>query len=182
MDIEKRSATDIKAEGRKLVGYAAVFGAETRIADFREAIAPGAFSASLASGKDILALQDHDSGKVLARTKSGTLRLSEDTRGLRFEIDMPDTQLGRDLLTMAERGDVGGMSFGFHVREGGESWQGDRRELRSVELHEISVVQSFPAYPQTSVSARSRMTPDGAASRARTLILLELEGVTHGIA
>lgn len=178
MKIEKRAATDIKAEGRKLVGYAAVFGAETRIADFREVIASGAFSASLASGKDILALQDHDAGKVLARTKSGTLRLAEDSRGLRFEIDMPDTQLGRDLLTMAERGDVGGMSFGFQVREGGEAWDGDRRELRSLELFEISVVQSFPAYPQTEVSARAK-DADFVASRYRTIRILELEGVCH---
>ena len=173
MTIEKRAAHDVKAEGRKLVGYAALFGQETRIADFHEQIAPGAFAGSLSAGKDILALVDHDTGKVLARTKSGTLRLSEDERGLKFEIQMPDTSLGRDLLTMAERSDLGGMSFGFSVNPEGEEWRGDRRTLRNVTLHEISVVQSFPAYEGTSVSARSRQ-PRTAAQRR--LALLELEG------
>jgi len=171
--LEKRAAIEVRAEGRKLTGYAAVFGQETRIADFRETIRKGAFAASLASGKDILALVDHDSGKVLGRTRSGTLRLSEDERGLRFEIDVPDTNLGRDLLAMATRGDLGGASFGFTVQPDGEEWRGDQRTVKAVTLHEISVVQSFPAYAGTSVSARSRQ-PRSAA--ARRLALLELEG------
>jgi HK97 family phage prohead protease len=173
MTMEKRAASETRAEGRKLVGYAAVFDQETRIADFTETIRKGAFSASLADGKDKLALVDHDSGKVLARTRSGTLRLSEDQHGLRFEIDVPDTTLGRDILAMAARSDLGGASFAFTVPDGGEHWQGDRRELRSVALHEVSVVQSFPAYDGTSVSARSRQQRSAAARR---LALLELEG------
>ncbi|MHA6644534.1 HK97 family phage prohead protease [Mesorhizobium sp. A623] len=172
MTIEKRAATEARAEGRKLVGYAAVFNQETRIADFSEVIRKGAFSASLAAGDDKLALVDHDTGKVLARTKSGTLRLQEDERGLRFEIDMPETTLGRDLLAMASRGDLGGASFSFSVPEGGEAWSGDKRELRSVKLHEVSVVQSFPAYSGTSVSARSRQNRTAAARR---IALLDLE-------
>lgn len=172
MTMEKRIATDLKAEGRKLSGYAATFGTETRIADFMETIAPGAFAASLSGNPDILALVDHDPGKVLARTKSGTLRLSEDTRGLRFEIDVPDTTLGRDLLAMAARFDLGGMSFGFNVPEGGEEWRGEKRTLRAVVLHEISVVQSFPAYGGTSIQARSRQQRTEADRR---IAVLELE-------
>lgn len=172
MTIEKRIATEIRAEGRKLSGYAATFGTETRIADFHERIAPGAFSASLRSSPDILALVDHDSSRVLARTKSGTLRLSEDERGLKFEIDVPDTSAGRDVLALATRGDLGGMSFGFTVPDGGDSWIGDKRELRSVVLHEISVVQSFPAYGGTTVQARSRQQRTDADRR---IALLELE-------
>lgn len=172
MTVEKRIATEVRAEGRKLTGYAATFNQETRISDFHEKIAPGAFAASLRSNPDILALVDHDPSRVLARTKSGTLRLSEDERGLKFEIDIPETSAGRDVLALAMRGDLGGMSFGFTVPEGGDSWQGDKRELRSVTLHEISVVQSFPAYGGTSVQARSRQQRSEADRR---IALLDLE-------
>lgn len=172
MTMEKRAALEVRAEGRRLVGYAAVFGQEARIADFTEIIRRGAFSASLASGADILALADHDPKRVLARTKSGTLRLSEDERGLRFELDVPDTTTGRDILALAARGDLGGMSFGMTVPDGGDEWNGDKRTLHNVKLHEVSVVQSFPAYDGTSVSARSRRT-----AQDRRIALLELEHV-----
>lgn len=168
--MEKRAATELRAEGRKLTGYAATFNTETRIADFTETIRAGAFGDTLAAGRDILALVDHDTARVLARTKSGTLRLSEDERGLRFEIDVPDTTLGRDILTLAERRDLGGMSFGFSAVA--ENWAGDKRELRAVKLHEISIVQAFPAYPSTEVSARS-LKPRSTA--ARRISLLEME-------
>ena len=155
--IERRRATDLSvAPGqRKLVGYAAVFGQETRISDFTEVIRPGAFAASL-KGRDILALVDHDPARLLARTKSGTLRLEEDSKGLRFELDLPDTTEGRDLLALAERGDIGGMSFGFTVQKGGENWNGKRRELRAVILHEISVVHAWPAYAGTTIEPRTK--------------------------
>ncbi|APO75116.1 HK97 family prohead peptidase protein [Rhizobium etli 8C-3] len=170
--IEKRIATEVRAEGRKLTGYAATFGTETRILDFNETIAPGAFAASLRGQPDILALVDHDTGKVLARTASGTLQLSEDARGLKFSIDVPDTSLGRDILAMAARSDLGGMSFGFTVPEGGDEWRGDKRTLRNVVLHEISVVQSFPAYGGTSIQARARQQR---TDTDRRLAILELE-------
>jgi HK97 family phage prohead protease len=167
MEIERRAAAaEIRAAGRKLVGYAATFGTEARIGDFVETIAAGAFSASLADGRDTLALVDHDAGRLLARTRSGTLRLAEDARGLTFEIDTPETQVGRDVLALAERGDLGGMSFGFRVRRDGERWCGRRRELRAVDLLEISVVQAWPAYGGTSVAARTLMSPARMALRA----------------
>ncbi len=154
-NMERRAVTELQAKGRKLTGYAAIFGQEARIADFSEVIMPGAFTVSL-SGRDVLALVDHDPAKVLARTKSGSLRLHEDDRGLAFELDVPDTQAGRDVLTLAERGDLGGMSFGFTVARDGERWDGKRRELRAVTLHEISVVSAWPAYEGTVVQARSK--------------------------
>lgn len=160
--IERRYVTEIRAAGRKLEGYAATFGTEARIADFTEIILPGAFRASL--GRDVLALVDHDPAKLLARTKSRTLRLAEDAKGLAFEIYLPDTSLARDVLALAERGDLGGMSFGFTVAKGGEAWQGRRRELRAVTLHEISVVSSWPAYKGTAVAARAMMPPRLAAA------------------
>lgn len=157
-DIERRATVGVTASGRKLTGYVARFDTEARIGQFTETIKPGAFRASLASGRDILALADHDAGKVLGRTKSGTLQLAEDADGLRFELQMPDTQTGRDLVALAERGDLGGCSFGFTVPKDGDHWSGDRRELRSVELHEVSIVQSWPAYEGTEIALRSRNT------------------------
>jgi len=163
-ETRRAASFELAAHGRKLVGYAAVFGTDARVADFTEVILPGAFKGSLA-GRDVVALVDHDPGRLLARTKSGTLRLEEDAKGLRFELDAPDTQEGRDILTLAERGDLGGMSFGFTVPNGGEVWSGKRRELRAVTLHEISVVHSWPAYSGTSVQARAKCPRLAAALR-----------------
>ena len=145
---------ELRAKGRRLEGYAATFGAEARIGSFTETIAPGAFAATLAERSDILALVDHDPGRVLARTRSGTLRLAEDKHGLAFDIDVPTTTVGADVLALAERGDLGGMSFAFSVKR--ESWDGERRTLESVDLHEVSVVSAWPAYDGTIVQARSR--------------------------
>jgi HK97 family phage prohead protease len=159
MTTERRAlAAEMRAKGRRLEGYAAVFGSETRIADFVESIAPGAFAASLAERADILGLVDHDPSRVLARTRSGTLRLAEDSRGLHFDLDLPNTTAANDVLALAERGDLGGASFAFSVRKDGERWNGDKRELRSLHLHEISVVSAWPAYPETIVQARQRPT------------------------
>lgn len=157
---ERRSASiEVRAKGRRLEGHAALFGVEARIGTFSETIRAGAFKGSL--GRDVLALVDHDPGRVLARTRSGTLRLAEDTRGLAFDLDLPDTGIGRDVLAMAERGDLGGMSFGFTAEPGGEAWNGSKRELRAVTLHEISVVLAWPAYQGTVVQARSAALPAG---------------------
>lgn len=154
--VERRAAVELRAgSGRRLEGYAATFGARATIGTFSETIRAGAFRASLASGRDVLALVDHDPTALLARTSSGTLRLREDARGLAFEIDLPETTLGRDILAMAERRDLGGMSFGFKATD--EAWPAnDVRELRAVDLVEVSVVRAFPAYPDTAIAARSR--------------------------
>ena len=162
--LERRAAAELRAAGRKLEGYAAVFNTVAKIGSFNETIQPGAFRASLAGRGDVLALVDHDPGRLLARTSSGTLRLEEDARGLRFSLDVPDTQLGRDILALAERRDLGGMSFGFRVRD--EAWPAtDRRELRAVELIEVSVVHGWPAYSATAVEARMRETLSTMARR-----------------
>jgi len=154
--MERRASIELRAKGRRLEGYAAVFGQDTRIHDFTEVILPGAFADTLARGHDILALADHDQRAVLARTKSGTLRLAEDSRGLHFDLDVPNTSFGRDILELAERGDVGGASFAFTVAKDGERWTEDRRELRAINLLEVSIVSAWPAYDGTVVQARKR--------------------------
>jgi HK97 family phage prohead protease len=155
------------ASGRKLVGHAAVFGVPAQIGGFKETIRPGAFRATLLNpARDVLGLVDHDPSRLLGRTGSGSLRLAEDARGLAFELDLPDTQLGRDVLALAERRDLGGMSFGFRATD--EAWPArDQRELRAVDLFEISVIQAFPAYSQTDVSARARHKAEPSAAIRR---------------
>jgi uncharacterized protein len=155
--IERRAAAiEFRAEGRGLRGHAAVFNTEAKLPGFTETIMPGAFAKSLRLGTDILALLDHDQTKLLARTKSGTLRLAEDGKGLAFALDVPDTSIGNDVLELAKRGDLGGMSFGFQVDKDGEKWTGTKRSLYSVNLLEVSVVSAWPAYEGTNVIARAR--------------------------
>lgn len=142
-------------KGKKIGGYAAIFNSEANIGGyFREIIAPGAFRDALKG--DVRALVDHDSGRVIGRTVSGTLRMSEDDTGLAVEIDLPDTSDGRDIAELIERGDISGMSFGFNVTK--QTWDetGDIpvRTIQGVELHEVSVV-AFPAYDDTNIAMRS---------------------------
>lgn len=138
-------------------GYAAVFNSKTLIGDyFEETINPGAFSKTLATGGgdgDIRALFNHDWGNVLGRTQSGTLRLEEDERGLKFEVDLPNTSVARDLVESMKRGDINQCSFGFIPTE--EIWDYASepmvRTINEVKLFEVSVV-SLPAYDDTEVS------------------------------
>jgi len=170
MPVERRAAAlEVRASGRRLVGMAAKFGTEARIGRVRETIARGAFAGSLSG--DILALMDHDPGKVLGRTRTGSLKLSEGSEGLAFELELPDTAAGNDALALATRGDLGGMSFGFVTPPGGDEWQGDLRTLRRVELKEISVVSAWPAYPDTEVALRAMSGLWEAERRRRALVI-----------
>ena len=91
-----------------------------------------------------------------------------------FSLDLPDTQAGHDVLVLAQRGDLGGMSFGFIVPKGGESWRGERRTLRTIGLKEISVVQAWPAYPDTEIALRAMRHGGGQERRRRALVLAEI--------
>lgn len=165
-DIERRfvSLTEVKIENRegttpKIMGHAAVFNQLSEdLGGFREQIAPGAFSDAIQKD-DIRALFNHNPDFILGRNLSGTLKLSEDSRGLSIEIDPPDTQIARDLITSMRRGDVSQMSFGFSVRPNGQNWAKDDngqvvRTLTKVRLFDVSPVV-FAAYPQTDVAMRS---------------------------
>jgi uncharacterized protein len=155
MSLERRAVAELRVEGRTLAGHAALFNVEARIGRTIETIRPGAFSQSLKSAADVRAFVDHDSGKLLGRTRSRTLQLEEDARGLAFSIDVPATSLGEDILELGRRGDLSGMSFGFRATD--EHWSGRRRELRAVDLVEISVITGGqPAYPDTTVAVRYR--------------------------
>jgi len=145
----------------RFAGYAAVFNSPSEPLPFTETIAPGAFRRSLNSGSEKRMFLNHNTDQVLASSKSGTLTLREDQRGLYVEAELPETTYGRDLSVLMQRGDVHSMSFGFTVPRGGDAWSEDRssRELREIILHEVSVVTGFPAYAATE-GAQVRSTEE----------------------
>lgn len=160
--IERRTTIELRAGGDKqsprLVGHAAVFNAPSQdLGGFIEIVKPGAFTRTLKSERDPLALVQHMPQLVLGRRSAGTLKLAEDARGLAFEIVVPDTTAARDLLVSVERGDVKGASFAFSTPAGGDRWEvrGDTviRELVDVDLHEITITAQ-PAYLDTTVARR----------------------------
>ncbi len=171
--IEKRT-NEVKFElraveggdGMTFTGYAAVFNSPSEPLPFIERIAPGAFKRSLKARNDIKLLWNHDTGAVLGSTRAGTLKLEEDNYGLRVTAILPETTLGKDVRTLVQRGDVSAMSFGFSVPANGDSWNtdGTERTLRSVRIHEVSIV-AFPAYQQTAGTAAVRSF-DAVATRA----------------
>jgi HK97 family phage prohead protease len=138
-------------------GYGAVFDAVSEdLGYFKEVYRRGCFTRTLSTNPDVRALVEHDSAKVLGRTKSGTLTLREDERGLYVEIKPANTQTGSDLVTSIKRGDIDSMSLGFYVQEDKWSTRDGMpfRELLDVELVEASIV-TWPAYPSTSADIRS---------------------------
>jgi uncharacterized protein len=153
-------------DGMTFTGYAAVFNSPSEPLPFIERIAPGAFKRSLKARNDIKLLWNHDTGSVLGSTRAGTLKLEEDNYGLRVTAMLPETTLGKDVRTLVQRGDVSAMSFGFSVPANGDTWnsEGTERTLRSVRIHEVSIV-AFPAYQQTAGTAAVR-SYDAVATRA----------------
>ena len=144
---------------RTLSGYAVKWEKKSHVLGyyykFREQFKKGAFADSLLKD-DQRFLWSHDTSKVLGRTKNGTLRLEEDTIGLRFEVDLPDTTLGEDTYKSIKRGDVDGVSFRFEMQDHEIEESDDDLPLRTVKkakLLEVSAV-AFPAYPDSEVSAR----------------------------
>lgn len=143
-----------------LRGYAAVFNQlSVDFGGWQEIIRPGAFTNSLAAGPDVRALVNHESGlSTIGRTRNGTLRLAEDGTGLRVEIEPPDTQAGRDVITLVRRGDLNQMSFAFWTRRDNWLQTGEQilRELLEVDINDGDVaVVTYPAYPQTSIAMRA---------------------------
>jgi hypothetical protein len=160
MKLEIRTSELRASSPGRLAGYIAKFHHETRIADFYEKVMPGAFTASLSDGRNIIALADHDRRALLGSTANGTLKLKEDPQGLAFELTLPRTTHGNDIAELVAIGEIRGASFGFLVPAGGDTWldRGDGsmlRELRSVELHEVTITPT-PAYANTEVALRSK--------------------------
>lgn len=163
VDFEIRAAPD----GFTFEGYAAVYNkpsvpmAFPGIAGgrrFREVIHPGAFTATLAGSPDVTLRYQHNMNTLpLARTKGGTMTLSEDDRGLRVQAMLPDNEWGRPMRDAISRGDISGMSFRFGNAV--DDWSQDGkmrvRNLRKVDLGPEVSITDIPAYPDTEAMVRA---------------------------
>jgi len=175
---EAQIRMETREDGKRILsGYGIVFhdpsnpGTEYRMSgDWFERIAPDAADESLADdSKDVTSTFNHNRDLILGRRSSGTLRLSKDSRGVRYEVELPDTTAGRDVAALVERGDLRGSSFTFrelaHDQDRSDSkhkvWQ-----VRKLELIEIGPVTE-PAY--TATTTGFRMSED------RTAAIAEIE-------
>ena len=167
---EFRFADDDK---RTLEGYASMFGNSYDLGRFDEVVESGAFTRALDEQQDVRALVDHDPARVIGRSKNGTLEMREDEKGLFTRIHLPDTQEGRDLAILVERGDLDAMSFGFTVK--GDRWEKSEgrntRYISDVDLFDVSVV-AFPANPDTAVALRSMQDAETIDNHRRRFSLM----------
>lgn len=161
MKYERRTANGPveleEGEGFTAVGYAAVFNSTSQnLGGFVERIAPNAFKKTIQEA-DVRALFNHEADALLGRSSNGTLRMMEDEHGLRYEVDLPNTTLGRDVAELLRRGDLTGSSFGFRTIS--DSWtQTDDgyplRTLKELAIRDVGPV-TFPAYEASEASLRS---------------------------
>lgn len=154
-----RLPMEVRAEGDevRVEGYAAVFNQEADIGGFfREQIAPGAFTEAI-DRDDVVFLWNHDSDTVMARTRSGTLTLEQDERGLKMSamLDMTDPDVQR-IYPKMKRGDVDKMSFAFYpeLQEWDDSDDIPLRTIKRASLRDVSAV-THPAYDGTEIGLRS---------------------------
>lgn len=177
----------------RVEGYAVVFNSPTKIVDwwgdeYTEEIASTALNNT--DMRDVCLFLNHDtnSSVPLARTSNGkgTLTLTVDERGLKISapLDCDKNTQAKAVYSAIERGDVSGMSFAFRVKE--QSWAGldsdnPIRYIKDISIiHEVSIV-TYPAYKETSISARSdnnggnQLSPLEEARNAYNALLLEKE-------
>jgi HK97 family phage prohead protease len=162
--VESRSTED-GSEREYIVGYAAKFGVNSLdLGDFIERIDPRAFGiVSERRGRkkslETRALWNHDANYPLARYP-GTLSMTVDEVGLRYEFPVPDTTYGRDIASNIRAQIVKGSSFSFTVPSGGDTWAiEDGRSVRTItridSLLDVGPV-TFPAYPDADVTVAQR--------------------------
>ena len=148
-----------------IAGYAAVFNSESRnLGGFVETIHPNAFDEVLAEGPDVIGVFNHNRNLLLGRTGNGTMKLTKDPYGLRYEITPNEnTSIGRDVIEWVKDRTVVGSSFAFAIkRENGDSWSTDntrgirKREVRAIGLLEDVGPVVRPAYDTSSVVVSRR--------------------------
>jgi len=147
---------------RTIRGYGIVFNKESvdlraggRV--FREVIRPEAVRN--VDFSNLLSMHNHRSERLLGATASGTMRTGVDSTGVWYEVDLPNAPTGDDVLESVRRGDTPGSSFQFDIRGDGDRWSmREGKAFREVTqfngVYEMGPV-SEPAYPDTSISARS---------------------------
>lgn len=148
------------SNGKRIRGMAIVFNSRSvNLGGFFEIIAPTAVDRTLREAGDVRALVDHDTAKVLGRTRSGTLALKKERTGLSIAVDPPNTSYSTDIQESLSRGDVSGMSFRFRVMPDGDEWDEEDgiliRTIHDMRFDEVSVV-TFPAYEATEAYLSKR--------------------------
>lgn len=164
---QRAVTVETRDDGTNVIsGYAAVYyraddaGTQYELMpEYFERIKAGAFDRALAERQDVRALFNHDPNHVLGRSKSGTLRMTADSVGLRYEVDMPNTQTARDLAESVKRGDVSGSSFAFSVTSEGQEIERSKdgttyRNIKDADLYDVSVV-TYPAYESATSGIRT---------------------------
>ncbi len=171
------------ADGIKVEGYAAVFGQETDIGGmFVEVIERGAFKESI--GRDDVVFLINHAGLPLARTRSGTLKLSEDDHGLKIETDLdPEDPDVKSIVGKMKRGDLDKMSFAFfaEIQEWDEEGETPLRTIKKATLADVSIVTQ-PAYDGTEIGLRSlaasrKIAPRSAIPNKRRALAMKLRGI-----
>lgn len=168
MNKEYRSAGTVVGQFEEgslpvISGYAMVFDSQSEYMGMYETIQRGAITEETIKNSDVFACLDHDMKRVLARSNhgEGTLSLSIDDRGLKYEFVPPSTELGKELLEYIKRGDISKSSFGFCVdRDDSESQSFEMRGgvlYRTIKkIHSLFDVSPVwrPAYSDTEVAQR----------------------------
>lgn len=160
LPVEGLETREKKGDGSKIEGYAAVHEEFAEIMDwwgdkFFERFAKGAFDKTLGDGHDIFAIRNHNWDQLLGRTGQN-LNLKSEDRGLFFELEPPNTTLGRDTMEEVRSGLIHQCSIGFRILD--QEWEerdGDLfRTIKEVELFEITLTP-IPAYTSTSAEVRN---------------------------
>ncbi len=170
--LEIRAEQDGKI--KRISGYGIVYNRETQLYDdLYEVIRPGAASEFLATNPDIKCCLNHNRERIFGRTKSGTVKLEENSKGVKYTVKPPDAQWARDAIASIERGDIDGSSFTFAVLPQDEkvSKRSDGTYLREVfkiaRIGEMGPVTD-PAYLDTTAEARAKAEYESLTARLRT--------------
>ena len=185
-DYEQRAYTsEVTAGENEIVGNPVVCGVRAQMYDYIEVIEPGALTEADIS--DVLLTVNHNLNSIpLARSKGGqpgeTMQLSVDNYNCRVtaQLDVENNPQARALHSAVARGDITGMSFMFHVKE--DSWERESdvlvRHIQKIDkIIDVSAV-TIPAYPSTSISARSAGfsdNPEDVQEQRKKAEKLELE-------
>lgn len=182
-DIQIR-AIDGQTESRKIEGYAMLFDVQSEYIGYYETIKRGALTQEIVDECDVFALFNHDDDKVLARSNKGkgSLTLTVDDKGLKYEFEAPNTELGNELIEYIKRGDISQSSFAFCINpqdSEAETWESKDgvyfRTINSIyKIFDCSPVFQ-PAYADTSVSKRAKSKIDELETQRKEAICNKLE-------
>lgn len=181
---EYRQSNKLNIEGRHITGYALVFETPSdNIEGWIETIKRGAVTTETINNSIVLAKLNHDDNKVLAKSKrgEGTLLLTIDDIGLRYDFDAPNTALGDELLEYLNRGDITESSFCFTISsdEGSDRWYKQDgviyRDIMKIDrLYDVSPC-FIPAYESTTCAKRFSEIEEQMKEIDKRMNILKLE-------